>query len=77
MDPNSTAVLTEVIAKLQGLLGQGPNSAPAGPKEAAIPSFDSAFSLVLEKAKTLSPEIQKLVPFHKSRQVFTSLQQKL
>jgi hypothetical protein len=73
MDPNSSAVVAEVIAKLQGLLGQG-GSAPSGPKEALIPPFDTAFALCQQKAKTLSPEIQKLVALHLRRQGYTNPQ---
>ncbi len=53
MDPKSSAVVQEVIARLQGLLGGAGGS--SGPKEAAIPEFDSNFAKCADKAKTLSP----------------------
>jgi hypothetical protein len=60
MDPKSSAVLNEVIAKLQDLLG-GRTGASSGPKEASIPDFDNNFAKVVERSKTLPQEIQTLV----------------
>lgn len=54
MDPKSAAVVSEVIAKLQDLLG-GRTGASSGPKEASIPDFDINFAKCVEKSKTLSP----------------------
>ena len=51
MDPKSTAVLNEVIAKLQDLLGG--RTASSGPKEATIPEFDTHFAKFVERSKTL------------------------
>lgn len=59
MDHNTSAVIAEVVAKLQGLLGKP--AGPAAPKEAALPEFDAALKKCVEKAQTLSPEIIKLV----------------
>ena len=60
MDTKSSAVITEVIAKLQGLLGSG-SSNSSDPKEASIPEFDTNLAKCLEKAKAVSPELTKLV----------------
>lgn len=54
MDTNSSAVIAEVIAKLQGLLGSTPSNS-SGPKEASIPEFDTNLAKCLEKAKATSP----------------------
>jgi len=54
MDTKSSAVISEVIAKLQGLLGSAPSSS-SDPKEATIPDFDTNLAKCLEKAKATSP----------------------
>lgn len=59
MDPKSSAVINEVIAKLQDLLGG--RSAASGPREANIPEFDNNFAKCVEKSKELSAQIQTLV----------------
>jgi len=61
----STAVINEVIAKLQDLLGGRTSS--SGPKEARIPDFDANFAKVVERSKTLPHEIQVLVNFTSCR----------
>lgn len=57
MDTHSSAVISEVIAKLQGLLGSSPSSSSSssGPKEAVIPEFDANLAKCLDKAKATSP----------------------
>lgn len=60
MDTKASAVITEVIAKLQGLLGSAPSSS-SDPKEASIPEFDTNLAKCLDKAKAISPELTKLV----------------
>jgi hypothetical protein len=60
MDTKSSAVIAEVIAKLQGLLGSG-SSTSSDPKEASIPEFDTNLAKCLDKAKAISPELTKLV----------------
>ena len=66
MDTNSSAVIAEVIAKLQGLLG--PTSAKSSaPTEASMPEFDANLAKCLEKAKATSPELTRLVNMRKFR----------
>jgi hypothetical protein len=62
MDPKSSAVINEVIAKLQDLLG-GRTGASSAPKSANIPDFDNNFAKCVEKSKSLSHELQTLVRF--------------
>jgi hypothetical protein len=54
MDTNSSAVISEVISKLQGLLGPAPSKS-SEPKEANMPEFDANLAKCLDKAKTISP----------------------
>lgn len=72
MDPKSTAIIQEVIAKLQELLGEG-SKGPSDPSIANIPDFDAKFAQCVEKSKTLSPEIQKLVNYYRNRRPYLKL----
>lgn len=69
MDPRSSAVINEVIGKLQELLG-GRTGASSGPREASIPDFDNNFAKCVDKSKTLSAEIQALVKIQSFRLQF-------
>jgi hypothetical protein len=64
MDLHSDAVIEECINKLQGLLGGAKTtgqSSGAHPKAVSIPQFDHEFAKCLDKAKSIGPELTKLV----------------
>lgn len=62
MDQNSASVITDVISKLQALLGNSPGGSTSEPKSASIPEFDSNLAKCLERAKAVAPELYELVP---------------
>ena len=53
MEPHASAVIHDVISKLQGLLG-GPG-ASSEPQEATIPEFDSNLAKFVDFAGSQSP----------------------
>lgn len=61
MDHNSGAVISEVIAKLQGLIGSSPVNTPTKLSAATIPEFDDNLAKCLDKAKSVAPELFDLV----------------
>lgn len=61
MDQNSSAVISEVISKLQGLLGSSTGKSASEPVAVSIPDFDSNLNLCLDKAKKVAPELLTLV----------------
>jgi hypothetical protein len=61
MDQHSASVITDVISKLQTLLGNYPAASSSEPKAASIPEFDSNLAKCLERAKAVAPELYELV----------------
>lgn len=55
MDQHSASVISDVISKLQGLLGNAPAMGSSEPQVASIPEFDSSLTKCLEKAKAVAP----------------------
>ena len=60
MDQKSVAVISEVIAKLQGLMGTSAGTS-SGPTAASLPEFDANLAKCIQKADTISPQLVKLV----------------
>jgi hypothetical protein len=61
MDHHSSAVISEVITKLQGLLGPSSGNTSTKLSAASLPEFDENLAKCLEKAKSVAPELFDLV----------------